>query len=502
MSNNILNLNTKNNFMRLFALCWLLLSSVLVLKAQDCNLTDLFVLPVCDDEGSVNLMVTFYGTDKYSFSDGVNTYDDLEQGLHTFEGFTTGSSYTVTLTDMENANCKITKEMTMPPCHIKCHSNPGLLMSNSGTNICKGGRVNVDSNGFTLSDLQKLFYLFHTAGPDITTEDLPLDSSEIIDYGNFLDNTDDLSGKVWATSFVAQTGNEGIPDFSDPCLQVSNTIEINFLEPITIDHTPNCNEEEGIFTFDVTISGGLPQVDRNAQYTINSPVYSGLLSADQNLTVGPIPNGSSYYLFISDLNFCSSQSSIHMVNCTRIMPVELISFEGKALENGNMLKWVTGSEVNNDYFTIYKSIDGVNFDKIHLLKGEGNSVITNQYQFLDRNTNQTLQYYKLTQTDFDGTEHEKTVISVDRMELNQDIISYFYPTLASNEIQFTFNANNEENISLNIINFEGKIVKMMDLKNTYQSNNYILNVSDLPTGIYYANFSSDNFSNNKLFLKK
>jgi len=502
MFDNILNLDTKNNFMRLITLCWLLLSSVFVLKAQDCNLTDLFVLPVCDDVGNVNLMVTFYGSDKYTFTDGVNSYDNLEQGLHTFEGLTAGRDYTVTLTDMENNNCTLSKQMTMPSCHIKCHSNPGLLMSNSGSNICKGGRVNIDSNGFTLSDRQKLFYLFHTAGPDLTVEDFPLDPSEIIHYGNFLDNTDLMSGNIWATSFVAQTGFEEIPDFSDPCLQVSNTIEINFLDEITIDHTPNCNEEEGIFTFDVTINGGLPQADGNAQYTINSPVYSGLLSAGQNLTVGPIPNGSSYYLFVSDLNFCASQSSIHMVNCTRVLPIELISFEGKALENGNMLKWVTGSEVNNDYFTIYKSVDGINFDKIHLIQGEGNSNIMNQYQFLDRNTNQTLQYYKLTQTDYDGTEHEQKIISVDRGEINYDFVSYFHPTLATSEIQFTFNANNEDNISLNIINFEGKIIKMMDLKNTYQSNNYILNVTDLPTGIYYANFSSGNFSNNKLFLKK
>jgi len=451
----------KNSFMKFASICWLLLSSVFVLQAQNCNLTDLFVL-----------------------------------------GLTAGNSYTVTLTDMENGNCKIEKELMMPSCHIKCHSNPGLLMSNSGTNICENGRVSIDSNGFTLSNRQKLFYLFHTVGPDLSVEDLPLDPDQVVHYGNYLDNTEELSGKIWATSFVAHTAFEETPDFSDPCLLLSNTIEINFLDPITIEHTPDCNEEEGTYNFDVTISGGLPQVNDDAQYTINSPVYSGLLSAGQNLRVGPIPNGTSYYLFVSDLNFCASQSSIQMVNCTRVMPIELITFEGEATENGNMLKWITGSEVENDFFTIYKSIDGQKFEKIHVLGGNGTSNSTNKYQFLDRNTEQGMQYYKLTQTDYDGTEHEESIISVDRGELNHDIKANFSSNLVANELLFTFNTNVYENFNLNIINIEGKIVKKMNLKNAYHSNNYTINVTDLPAGIYYANFVSNNFAANKLFLKK
>lgn len=491
----------KNNFMKFTLMCWLLLSSFFALQAQDCNLTDLFVLPVCEDAGSVNLMVTFYGSDKYSFTDGVNTYDELGQGIHVFEGLTPGNTYTLTLTDMENSNCKITKELMMPSCHVKCHSNPGLLMSNSGTNICENGRVSIDSNGFTLSDRQKLYYLFHTAGPDLSKEDFPLDESQVVHYGNYLDNTEELNGKIWATSFVAQTGFEEIPDFSDPCLLVSNTIEINFLEPITINHTPDCNEDEGTYNFDVTINGGLPQINGDAQYTINSPVYSGLLSAGQNLRVGPIPNGTSYYLFVSDLNFCASQSSIEMVNCTKVMPIELITFEGEAIENGNVLKWVTGSEVENDFFTIFKSIDGVNFDKIHVLEGNGTSNSTNHYQFLDRNTQEAMLYYKLTQTDYDGTQHEKGIISVNR-ELNYDVISNFSTNLITNELLFTFNTDVYQNFSLSIINIEGKIVKKMNLKNTYSSNNYSIKLAELPVGIYYAHFTSNNFVTNKLFLKK
>jgi len=483
-------------------MCWLLLNSAFVLQAQNCNLTDLFVLPVCDDAGSVNLMVTFYGNDKYSFTDGENTYDDLDQGIYTFEGLTAGKSYEVTISDMEDIDCKITKQVIMPSCNIKCHSNPGLLMSNSGNNICENGRVSVDSNGFTLTNTQKLFYLFHTAGTDLTVEDFPLDADQIIHYGNFLDNTEDLSGKIWATAFVAQTGFEEIPDFSDPCFLISNTIEVNFLDPIEINHTAKCNEEEGVYTFDVNITGGLPNANDEAQYTINSPVYSGMLSSGQDLSVGPIPNGTSYYLFVSDLNFCSSQSSIHMVNCTRVMPVELISFEGKAIENGNMLKWITGSEIENDYFTVYKSINGVDFEKIKVLEGNGTANSTNQYQFLDRNTTQSLQYYKLTQTDYDGTEHEEGILSIERGEFDNDIISNFYPNLVDNDLQFTLNTNLSDNVSLDIINIEGKIIKKVNLENVYRRYNYTLSVADLPVGIYYAHFVSNNFSVKKLFLKK
>ena len=46
------------------------------------------------------------------------------------------------------------------------------------------------------------------------------------------------------------------------------------------------------------------------------------------------------------------------------LPIELISFKGRAEEGAVVLEWVTASEINNNFFTIERSIDGSNFEII------------------------------------------------------------------------------------------------------------------------------------------
>lgn len=85
------------------------------------------------------------------------------------------------------------------------------------------------------------------------------------------------------------------------------------------------------------------------------------------------------------------------------LPVELISFTGTATAEGNMLKWSTASEFNNDYFGVERSVDGELFNTIANVDGKGNCISTSDYYFLDTSFPAGANYYRLRQTDFDGT---------------------------------------------------------------------------------------------------
>lgn len=481
-------------------LCLFSLSNIIV--AQTCTLTDLFVLPFCDDDGNVSIAVTFYGNDEYNLADGNNTYENLTQGMHTFDGYSSGNNYTITISDKNDSNCVLSKDVMAPSCSYKCHSKAGILMPNTSTKICENGRMSVDCNGFTLSDHQTLYYLYHTAGDNLSNEDFPLNAEDVVHFGNFLDNTDTLSGKLWVTSFVAQERLNNLPDYGDPCFLVSNTIEVDFLDPVEISHTANCDEVEGVYEFDLVITGGMPQVDNSVQYDVSSHVYSGMLNAEQQLTVGPIPNGSTYDIFVSDLNYCTAQSSIYMVNCNKILPIELMAFEGEALADGNLIKWITASELENDYFIIQKSEDGINFDDIHQEMGNGTVNITTSYSFIDRNNEGGISYYKLIQTDFDGTTSDMGTIQVERGESQGLLITGFYPTISSDIVNFSLINENLINVSLDIINLTGQVEKNYKYLNVESVENQMIEIGDLSPGLYYANFQTNNFSDMKVFLKK
>jgi hypothetical protein len=95
------------------------------------------------------------------------------------------------------------------------------------------------------------------------------------------------------------------------------------------------------------------------------------------------------------------------------LPIELLYFKGDPHLIYNKLYWVTASENNNDYFNIYRSVDGVYFKNIFTVKGAGNSSNNSYYEVIDRDFDPTINYYVLRQTDYDGRWKESDIISVD-----------------------------------------------------------------------------------------
>ena len=94
-----------------------------------------------------------------------------------------------------------------------------------------------------------------------------------------------------------------------------------------------------------------------------------------------------------------------------ILPIELISFTGKYKRDVIELYWQTASEVNNDYFEIYKSTN-LDFSRIGKVPGAGNSNSVLFYNFVDDNPIYGNNYYRLIQVDFDGHSSQSDIISV------------------------------------------------------------------------------------------
>jgi hypothetical protein len=99
----------------------------------------------------------------------------------------------------------------------------------------------------------------------------------------------------------------------------------------------------------------------------------------------------------------------------------LNSFSGKLLAglgNSIQLDWSTASEKDNNYFTLWRSFDGQTWEDITKLSGAGNSNELLTYEYIDRNIilpsieNNTI-YYRLSQTDYDGTTEFFQIIPVE-----------------------------------------------------------------------------------------
>jgi 5-hydroxyisourate hydrolase-like protein (transthyretin family) len=95
------------------------------------------------------------------------------------------------------------------------------------------------------------------------------------------------------------------------------------------------------------------------------------------------------------------------------LPVELYRFTADYLpETRNVaIKWITLSELQNDYFTLEKSRDGSLFMPLKQVDGAGNSSIMLEYNVEDDYPYTPITYYRLKQTDFDGTSEYSHITS-------------------------------------------------------------------------------------------
>lgn len=87
-----------------------------------------------------------------------------------------------------------------------------------------------------------------------------------------------------------------------------------------------------------------------------------------------------------------------------ILPITLLHFAAEA--NGPrtvMARWTTATEVNNDYFTVERSLDLEHWEVVGTLPGAGHSTTAIDYAYPDDDPYHGTSYYRLLQTDYDGT---------------------------------------------------------------------------------------------------
>lgn len=94
------------------------------------------------------------------------------------------------------------------------------------------------------------------------------------------------------------------------------------------------------------------------------------------------------------------------------LPIQLLHFS--AVPNGSVvdLEWITASEINNHYFTVERSADATQFEGIIQRLGAGNSNIVLVYQDVDYQPLTGISYYRLKQTDFDGSFSYSQIVPV------------------------------------------------------------------------------------------
>ena len=126
------------------------------------------------------------------------------------------------------------------------------------------------------------------------------------------------------------------------------------------------------------------------------------------------------------------------------LPVELLEFSAIA-NNGKVdVKWITASEINNDYFTVERSKNGIDFETVQIVDGAGTSNQMLEYFDTDQSPLNGVSYYRLKQTDFNGDFSYSAIVPVNISGEGKEIGIYPNPSDGTNfNLEFT-GFDNEE----------------------------------------------------------
>ena len=196
-----------------------------------------------------------------------------------------------------------------------------------------------------------------------------------------------------------------------------------------------------------------------------------------------------YFVVMTNPNSCIDTTGIlslqFKTNCPteHALPISLIDFSGTVKEVANLLHWASASEINCDYYTLYHSTDGNNFVPITTTKGAGNSMATQHYQYL-HNTKAMLSYYRLAETDYDGTTTKLGTIVLRRAD-NGTPNLFVYPNPAKTVLQINYQSTQTAPIVLKIYDAMGRLLHTQTETVQSNTNTYQLNVENYPIGIYW-----------------
>jgi hypothetical protein len=173
------------------------------------------------------------------------------------------------------------------------------------------------------------------------------------------------------------------------------------------------------------------------------------------------------------------------VTCTTL-PATWLYFRANKVASNVELEWSTTAEVNHSFFTLEKSSNGVNFKTIATIdENTPNGSVKHVYSFTDLQPF-SIAYYRIGQTDKDGTHSYYKTISV-RMD-GRDVFSANQFVQGSNILIQTSGAEPARG-TIRLYNAQGIQVVTQPVMLNKEMNTYLIKTPN-QKGIYFVNILS------------
>ncbi|MEP6713448.1 MAG: T9SS type A sorting domain-containing protein [Ferruginibacter sp.] len=225
-------------------------------------------------------------------------------------------------------------------------------------------------------------------------------------------------------------------------------------------------------------AGGSMQV--NEAYSVKFQVQGQLIP-------GSVSNTATSYAYSLANDLFTDISTAVIGPSGGPLSVKLTSFSAVLQNNDGLLRWVTESETNNNYFEVERSDDGVHFSSRGKVYGNGTTGLVHAYTYTDPlNTTSKIVYYRLKDTDKDGRFGYSTIVAI-RLNGAATVVNKYsvYPNPFITDIKVAISSASNQLGTFRVITLNGK--EILNRKITIQAGDNIVVLKDfgtLATGSY------------------
>jgi hypothetical protein len=321
--------------------------------------------------------------------------------------------------------------------------------------------------------------------PTLTLTGLPIGSSFVLKVNGTNTNFTTTSASPYTFS-VSTPGTYELVSAtpSSGCLgTVSGAIEITSRNPeLNTVYTGCITTEKPTYQFYST------------ENSLGAIFTYSVLSVDAGTIPSPNTNNSGLFTFDSATNVATVLLSIDygsgvVCNKTTVfpgiacetsgpLPVELVYFKASKQGNDAYLKWITLSELNNDYFVVEHSVDAINFVEIGRVDGNGTSNTRHDYTYKHTTPPSGVNYYRLKQIDYDG-KFKYSNIEFINFEMDNQLKVFPNPT---NALIFVSSIP-EGSANINIYDMSGKLMYNKSFDYVYDED-FTIDISKFSKGEY------------------
>ncbi len=449
-----------------------------------------------ENYGTINM------TGNFSNFDGNESLDNLDGSTWNYSGTTTGTGNLAL--DLNNGSNLFNYDRSGDQPIIS------PIDSYSNLEVSNGGNKNMSDDVDISGNLILTAGIINTNGNLLTF----LSNSSSVSGGSNSSYVDGQVAKLGNSDFDFPTGNGGVwarigisnlnganasTEFTaqytlgDPGLSNTGTLNnVSILEGWTLNHTGGSVSNAMVTLY--FEDAGRSEIDNLGDLVVAR--HNGTQWIDEGQGGGTTANSvtSDAISTFSPFTFGSNSASFNP------LPVNLLSFDLISEGNNVIVSWITTSELNNDYFTIERSENGKPFQSIATVKGVGNSKSNSSYSYTDKHLPNGQYYYRLKQTDFDGTEEtfKAKYIKIDGNQSTSGLVIYPNPVSHQKLLSLKFkelNIQDDEDIKIIIYNSQGSLTLEESFNSSKILNNTInIGLNNLKPGVYLISANSNQFS--------